>query len=145
MVHRNCTTYVPERGSFRGWLWTVTANRCREILRARGRQPALNARSGMSDADLNALEDPPDDDRNPEVTVHRSRLREIVARFAAKLSGDERAMLRLGFAEERSHEEIAATLGATVRQCKYLKKKVLARALSDPELQAAMRELEETP
>ena len=45
--------------------------------------------------------------------------------------------------EERPHEEVASALGISVRRCKYLRMKLLARAATDPELRAALGEMVE--
>ncbi len=70
-----------------------------------------------------------------------ARLSDAVARFAATLPPDQAQLLRLIFVEGASHEEAAAALGANVRRCKYLKKKILARAAVDPNLSRALDEL----
>lgn len=131
-VHRMCHAFDPERGPLSAWLRAVAVNRCREILRARGRRP--DARETVEDADLTAASD-------PEADVRAARVREALARFSASLAGDEAGVLRMSLVEERPHEEVAGALGITVRRCKYLRMKLLARAATDPELRAALGEV----
>jgi RNA polymerase sigma factor (sigma-70 family) len=131
-VHRMCQAYDPERGPLMAWLRAVAVNRCREILRARSRRP--DPRQSVEDEDLAALDD-------PEADARAARVRAAVARFSAGLDKEEAEVLRLSLVEERSHEEVAAALGITVRRCKYLRMKLLARAAGDPELRAALGEM----
>jgi len=131
-VHRMCHAFDPERGPLGGWLRAVAVNRCREILRARGRRP--DARETVEDENLAAPSD-------PEADVRTARIRQAVARFSAGLAGDEAGVLRLSLVEERSHGEVASALGISARRCKYLRMKLLARAASDPELRAALGEV----
>ncbi len=133
MVHRQAGTFDPARGPLRGWLRTLAVNRCRELLRAKGRR--------LPDGDEleEALESP---GGGPESAVRATRLREAVQQFAATLEPDEAKMLELGLLEGHSHEEVARALGVSVRRCKYLKKKILSRAAGDSRLRQALEELE---
>jgi RNA polymerase sigma factor (sigma-70 family) len=132
-VHRMCHAYDPARGPVGAWLRAVAVNRCREILRARGRRP--EPLESVEDDDLTAPSD-------PEADVRAARVREAVARFSAGLAGDEAGVLRLSLVEERPHDEVASALGISARRCKYLRMKLLARAATDPELRAALGEVE---
>jgi len=134
-VHRMCHAYDPARGPLGAWLRAVAVNRCREMLRARGRRP--DARETIEDEDLTAPSD-------PEADVRAARVREAVARFSAGLAGDEAGVLRLSLVEQRPHEEVAGALGISARRCKYLRMKLLARAADDPALRAALGEVEGT-
>jgi RNA polymerase sigma-70 factor (ECF subfamily) len=131
-VHRMCQAYDPARGPLGAWLRAVAMNRCREILRARGRR--VDPRETIEDEDLAAPSD-------PEADARAARVRAAVARFSAGLSGDEAGVLRLSLVEERPHEEVASALGISARRCKYLRMKLLARAATDPELRAALGEV----
>jgi RNA polymerase sigma factor (sigma-70 family) len=131
-VHRMCHAYDPARGPVGAWLRAVAVNRCREILRARGRRP--DARQSVEDEGLPSQSD-------PEADVRAARVREAVARFSAGLATDEAGVLRLSLVEERPHEEVASALGISARRCKYLRMKLLARAAIDPELRAALGEV----
>lgn len=131
-VHRMCQAYDPDRGPLMAWLRAVAVNRCREILRARSRRP--DARQSVEDEDLPALD-------NPEAEARAARVRAAVARFSAGLAREDAEVLRLSLVEERSHEEVAVALGISVRRCKYLRMKLLARAAGDPELKAVLGEM----
>jgi RNA polymerase sigma-70 factor (ECF subfamily) len=136
VIHRMAAAYDPSRGELLPWLRTVAGNRCKELLRARGRRP--DARQPLHDELLIAPSD-------PEEAARAQRLRAAVMRFAGGLSGDEATVFRLSLLEERSHEEVAAAAGINARRCKYLRMKLLARAAEHPELRAALREVIEEP
>jgi len=131
-VHRMCQAYDPDRGPLMAWLRAVAVNRCKEILRARSRRP--DARQSVEDQDLPALDD-------PEAEARAARVRAAVARFSAGLGKEDAEVLRLSLVEERSHEEVAGALGISVRRCKYLRMKLLARAAGDVELRAVLGEM----
>ena len=132
LVHRMAATFDPARGELLPWLRAVAVNRCKELLRARGRRP--QARVAVDDEALVAPSD-------PEAAARGQRLRAAVVRFCATLSEEEAAVFRLSLMEERTHDQVAAAVGITARRCKYLRMKLLARAAGDPELRAALREV----
>ena len=131
-MHR---AYDVNKGELEPWLRTLVANRCRELLRAKGRRP--DASVPLEDVeDALGLDAP-----GPDQSVHRTRLREAVERFAATLDPEATKVLRQGLIEEQSHEELAKALGVTVRRAKYLKLKLLQRASEDPVLRALADEV----
>jgi len=133
LVMRVASTFDPGRGRLLPWLRVVAANRCREILRAR-------------DSRLDPIEEVPDQEAlpetcDPERLLRMDRVRLALDRFSMGLSKKEALVLKLSLLEERSHAEVAAASGATVRQCKYLRKKLLTKAVADPALRTAMDEV----
>jgi RNA polymerase sigma-70 factor, ECF subfamily len=132
-VYRMCHLYDPARGAPGAWLRAVAVNRCREILRARGRRP-----DPRSTVDEEALAAPSD----PHADARAARVRQAVARFSGGLAADEAIVLRLALLEERPLEEVARAVGASVRHCKYLRLRLLARAAVDPDLRDALGEVE---
>ena len=133
-VHRMAGLYDPARGPLLPWLRTLAANRCKELLRARGRRP---------DPLVVLDEEAPASAGDPEDAARVHRVREAVARFAATLAPEEAEVFRLSLLEERSHEEVAAAAGISARRCKYLRHKLLARAAAHPELREALGEVTE--
>ena len=131
-VHRMVHAYDPARGGFGAWLHAVAVNRCRELLRARGRRP--DPREPVDDQALAGAAD-------PDAEARAARVAAAVARFGAGLQADEAAVLRLSLLEERPHDEVARAAGITVRRCKYLRMKLLVRAAADPALRAALGEV----
>ena len=134
-VHRMHQSYDVNKGPLGPWLRTVAANRCRELLRARGRRP--DASVPLEDVDDALWLDGP----GPDDAVLQAKLREAVERFAAGLAPEEAKVLRHGLIEEQTHEQLAAALGTNVRRSKYLKLKLLQRAASDPALKALAAEV----
>jgi RNA polymerase sigma-70 factor (ECF subfamily) len=146
LIHRVAASFDAGRGELLPWLRTVAANRCKELLRARGRRP--DARGGLDEARLDeaqpavqalgggAAED-------PEAAARTARLREAVRRFTERLGAEEAAVFRLSILEERTHEEAARAAGVSARRCKYLRGKLLLRAAADPALRAALAEVTE--
>src|SRR5262245_43240193 len=97
-VHRMASAFDPVRGGLLPWLRTLAANRCRELLRARGRRP--DATLELDDEHLVAPQ-------TPERAAREERLRAAVAAFGAALGEEERAVFRLALCEELGHEEVA--------------------------------------
>jgi RNA polymerase sigma-70 factor (ECF subfamily) len=134
LIHRVAGTFDAERGELLPWLRAVAANRCKELLRARGRRP--DARVELDEAAL-AEEGSPD----PEASARAARVREAVRRFSDGLDAEEALVFRLSILEERAHEEAARAAGISPRRCKYLRAKLLARAAANAELRAAIEEV----
>jgi RNA polymerase sigma-70 factor (ECF subfamily) len=130
-AHRMAGAFDPARGGLGPWLRALCANRCREILRARGRRP--NPSEPLA-------EDALVDGETPETRARDERLRAAVAAFAGALDGEEAAVWRLSLVEDRPHEEVAAAVGISVRRCKYLRGKLLKRAAAEPRLRAVLEE-----
>ena len=135
-VHRIAATFDPTRGDLAPWLRVVAANRCKELLRARGRRPD----PGIELADVHA-EEPIS--AGPENAARTARAREALTRFEAQLSREEAIVFRLSLVEERSHDEAARAAGISARRCKYLRMKLLVRAAADPALREALAEVTE--
>lgn len=131
-VHRSAHLYDPGRGGIGGWVRAVALNRCKELLRARGRR--VQPGQALDEGDLRAEDD-------PEQAARDRRLREAVTRFEATLAADEAVVLRLSLVEERPLEEVARAAGISVRRCKYLRHRLLVRAAADPALRAALAEV----
>ena len=133
-IHRVAGSFDAGRGELLPWLRAVASNRCKELLRARGRRP--DARDGDGDGD-------PDATPSPEDVARAARLRDAVTRFEAALSPPEATVFRMSLVEERTLDETARATGMSVRRCKYLRKKLLVRAAADPALRAALGEVAE--
>jgi RNA polymerase sigma-70 factor (ECF subfamily) len=132
-VHRAAASYDPARGPLTAWLRAVAANRCREILRARGRRPNLVAETAARD-ELASSTDPDGEARG-------ARLRQAIDGFLASLDPEQAAVFRLTLLEELGHDEVARRLGISARRCKYLKLKLLERAASSTTLKQALDEV----
>jgi RNA polymerase sigma factor (sigma-70 family) len=133
LVLRVARAFDPGRGKLLAWLRVGAANRCREILRARASRP--DARHEVPDQEAGP------ETSDPERLLRMSRLRAALGRFSMGLTPVDAVVLKLSLLEERPHAEVAAISGATIRRCKYLRKKLLATAVADPDLRAAMDEV----
>lgn len=133
LIHRVCGRFDPERGRLGAWLRTVALNRCKEILRARGRRP--NARDAFDDNDL------PSPEAGPEDETTERRLNAAMAKFMQTLDSEQTRFFQLSLLEERGHDEVSRDMGISARRCKYLRLKLLQRAANDPGLAAALAEV----
>jgi len=131
LVHRMTASFEPERGPLLAWLRVLAANRCKELLRAKGRRP--DPKVDLEDDALISVED-------PEKQVRAARLQQAVGAFMATLEEDEARVFQLSLLEERTHDETAASTGMSARRCKYLRMKLLLRASVSPTLRAAFGE-----
>lgn len=135
-VHRMAATFDPGRGQLGPWLRALAVNRCKELLRARGRRPDPTVE--LADEHAVGQAGP-----GPEDAARAARARQALARFEALLSSAEARVFRLSLVEERPHEEVARLVGISPRRCKYLRMKLLVRAAADPTLRAALAEVTE--
>jgi len=129
-AHRMQRRYDVNRGPLAPWLRSLCANRCRELLRARGRRPKEDV--PLEDVENAAWLDA----EGPDDAVFRSRVAQAVERFARSLPQEEAGVLRAALVDGQTHEEVALAMQTTVRRSKYLKQKLLERAAQDPELRA---------
>lgn len=136
LAHRMAAAYDPDRGELVPWLRAIAANRCKELLRARGRRPDIDTNGDGDDDALPAVS-------NPEASARDERVRTAVARFEGALEPELARVFRLSLVEERGHEEVARALGISARRCKYLRMKLLAQAGADTELRRALGEVTE--
>ena len=135
MVHRMQTTFDVNRGALGPWLRVIAANRCRELLRAKGRRPQPSVPIDDLD-DAQWLEAPTPDD--PTLAI---RVSEAMVAIRATLTPDQATVLQQSLIEERPHEEVARNLGVNLRRSKYLKRKLLEHLAGDSMLGRLAREL----
>ena len=133
-VMRSARAYEVNRGPLRPWLRTLTANRCRELLRAK----ASVAEVPVDDADDAGWLDSPE---TPEAVSSRAQLRAALTVFAQGLSSEEAQVLQLGWVEGLNVDEVAQRMKRSARQVKYLRLKVVAKASSDETLRVLLREV----
>jgi RNA polymerase sigma factor (sigma-70 family) len=132
LVYRHARTYDLQKGELGPWLRSVATNRCKELLRAKGRRPDASEALG---------EDMVAEMQSPEATTMGTQVRAALARFVETLPPEERLLVESGLFQGKTHEELSSELSIPVRRCKYLKKKVLDLALGDATLQRLVAEL----
>lgn len=135
MVHRMQSSFDVNRGALAPWLRAVASNRCRELLRAKGRRP--DASVPLEDVDDALWLDAP----SPEARYFSATVKQAVDGFRQGLPEAEAKVLTHGLTEGMTNDEVARELGVTVRQSKYLKKKLVARLSASETLRALAKEL----
>ena len=114
------------------WARQVARNRCRDLLRKRGRVREVPVEDP---GDVPGVQQP-----DPLGEVGRARVREGLGQFAASLGQQDRRFFQLCFVEERGHAEVAGAMGITARRSKYLKKKMIGRMMKNSTLRRALAE-----
>mgnify|MGYP005839970561 CR=1 FL=1 len=97
-------------GSFRAWLFRITANACYDELRRRKRQPADSLES-LPGADQDDGPPLPADTETPENAAQRAELRRAIERCVQALQPEQRLALLLSDVEGLNYQEIADSLG----------------------------------
>ena len=119
--------YDPQRGSFRGWLFTVVRNRLRDFWDAQGRQ---FLGSGGTDA-VNRLQDVPAPEEDPEIMWEQEYERQLFSWAAAQVRPAFQETTWQAFwqtaVEGKSGKLVAKELGMTVAAVYLAKGRVIAR------------------
>lgn len=132
-VAKSASAYEVNRGPLGPWLRVLTANRCRELLRARGSRVEVPMDDENDAQWLDAQTE------SPEVASGRAQLRAALEAFARGLPPQEAQVLQRSWVEGLTVDEVAAQLKLSARQVKYLKLKVVTRASGDAGLRALLQ------
>lgn len=100
-------------GSFRSWLFRITANACYDELRRRKRQPVASFDS-LPGADQDDGPPLPADAETPESAAQRAELRQAIERCVQALQPDQRLALILSDIEGLNYQEIADSTGVSL-------------------------------
>ena len=121
--------YDPKRGTFRGWLYTVTRNKIYNFLSAQRNRPR-----GTGDTDAHErLDATParEDDRNPDAEWEKEYQRRISARALERVKGEFQSTTWQAFWETAVEGKPAAEVGASLKMTAgavyVAKSRVLAR------------------
>jgi RNA polymerase sigma-70 factor, ECF subfamily len=104
-VWRKAATFVPERGTFRAWLFQVAHYRIFNELRRRSRRPQLD-----EDPDGVRLDQSPDPMPGPEEIVAGEAQRDAIREALEALPQAQRTAVELAFFEGLTHEQVSSTL-----------------------------------
>ncbi len=119
--------YDPERGSFRGWLFTVVRNKLRNFLTKRQRQGRGSGDTGM----LHWLEQQPNRVEEQEAAWDREYTGHLFARAAEQVRGEVQESTWQAFwhtaVEGKNPQEVAQALKTTLAAVYLAKSRVMAR------------------
>jgi RNA polymerase sigma-70 factor (ECF subfamily) len=123
--------YDPQRGSFRGWLFTIVRNRLRDFLDARRR----HGQGSGDTAVQKLLEGQPAPAEDLAALWDREYQRQLLAAAAERVRGDFHEATWQAFwrtaAQGQSGKDVAAALGMTVAAVYLAKGRVMARLKED--------------
>lgn len=111
-VHVSAGTFDLSR-RFKPWLFTIAANKARDMLRRRARRPEmpLDATIGGSDEGRSFAELIADEGDTPAEIFDQSEQRELVRRIVEQMPDNLREVLILGYFHQFPYKEMAGILG----------------------------------
>ncbi|KPK61772.1 MAG: hypothetical protein AMK73_07805 [Planctomycetes bacterium SM23_32] len=119
--------YDPAKGTFRGWLYTVTTNRARRFFARQRRRPP--ARGGTSNVEM--VEGLPDAGAGMEEKWEREWqvrcLQAAIATVRPRVKGTTWRAFEMAVLEDRPPAEVARELGMSIGQVYVSKSRVLKR------------------
>jgi len=109
-VHISASSFDTRR-RFRPWLYTIAANKARDLLRSRARRPAMQLttsddQGGEVDLWHNLLRD----ETTPQDILEQKQQKELVREMVAKLPEHLREILVLAYFNQLPYKEIAQVL-----------------------------------
>ena len=110
-VHQSADRFDPTK-SFRPWLFTIAANKARDLLRARARRRMLSTDTVIDRDRLTSLIDTlPADDAGPCDLAEAADLHRRVSAVVEALPKIHAEVLRLAYFRQLPYRDIALTLG----------------------------------
>lgn len=112
-VHLSAETFDPER-RFKPWLFTIAANKARDLMRKKARRPAaaLDARVGGDEDDGRRFGDLLQADLPlPDTSLDQAELAERVERIVSRMPEHLREILLLAYFQQLAYNDIADVLG----------------------------------
>ncbi len=113
-VYEARARYNP-RGKFATWLYTIAGNLARNSHRWQQRHPTVSLDAPTDENGTTLAAHLPDTAPAPDACAETGERATAVRAAVAELPEDQRAIVLLSDFEERSHADIAATLGCTAK------------------------------
>jgi RNA polymerase sigma-70 factor (ECF subfamily) len=112
--------------SFRGWLWTITRNKIRDLQRARGRQPHAVGGTTMMYRVAEVPNAPPSDDASSTGMVRSTYRRAVEMLRECFEQSTWQAFWRVAIERDKP-ADVAADLGISVNAVRKAKARVVRR------------------
>lgn len=110
-VHISASSFDTQR-RFRPWLYTIAANKARDLLRSRARRPAMQlTTSDDQGGEVNLWHNLLRDETTPQDILEQKQQKELVREMVAKLPEHLREILVLAYFNQLPYKEIAQVLG----------------------------------
>ena len=111
-VHLAASSFDPTR-RFKPWLFTIAANKARDMLRSKARHPEmpLDASIRGSDDSQSFMAFLADEENRPERPLEESEQRELVRRVVDQMPANLREVLILAYFQKFPYKEMADILG----------------------------------
>ena len=104
-IWRKASTFAPERGDFRPWVFQIAHNRILNEIRRRGRRPFLEP-----DPEGRQVTAVPDPAPPPDELVSSAEDRTALRLALESLPADQRRVLEMAFFGDLTHQQVAAEL-----------------------------------
>ncbi len=127
------SSYDPERGSFKSWLWNITRWRINDRLRARQKEPIAMSSSGSDDEEFNPIENQEDSstqnfDHIWDEEWQANLMKAAIARVKVKVSAQQFQIFDYYVLRGFSVKDVKARLGVSIAQI-YLSKHRVGQVL----------------
>ena len=110
-VHLSAGTFESGR-RFRPWVYTIAANKARDLLRSQGRRPTVQLTPPDDETDIAQLwEGLLQDTTTPDQQLQLKQRQEFVREVIGQLPGHLREILVLAYFNQLSYKELADVLG----------------------------------
>ena len=110
-VHLSAGTFESGR-RFRPWVYTIAANKARDLLRSQGRRPTVQLTPPDDETDIAQLwESLLQDTTTPDQQLQLKQRQEFVREVIGQLPGHLREILILAYYNQLSYKELADVLG----------------------------------
>lgn len=110
-IHLSASTFESNR-RFRPWLYTIAANKARDLLRSQSRRPTIQLTGPDEEADISQLWDSLlQESTTPEQQLQVQQQQEFVRKVIGEMPGHLREILVLSYYNQLPYKELAEILG----------------------------------